>query len=171
MKKLYLALLAASVATPAFAADKITVLQATQLSTALRNLDGHMVVVKQNGADATLMIPWDFGSGVLRLRIANDIAIVDDVLKRAEEARLGIVRELLKKFEARTGEKATDLKAGTPEFDEFQKQYLEMIAQPAGGSQDLARIKASELKLDRNEIPVTVLSALRPILDDDVAPK
>jgi hypothetical protein len=169
MKKLFLALLcASSLSAPALAGEKITVLQATQLSTALRNLDGHMIVVKQNGTDAVVMVPWEFGSGVLRLRIANDISIIDASLKLAEDARLGIVKEQLKKLETRTGEKATDLKQGTPEFDEFQKQYNEMVGQPAAGTQDLARIKASELRLDKNEIPVTVLTALAPILEQDV---
>jgi hypothetical protein len=55
-----------------------------------------------------------------------------------------------------------------PESADYQKQYLDLMAQPASGTQDLGRIKTSELKLDRNEIPVTVLAALAPILDQDV---
>lgn len=155
---------------PAIAGEtgKITVQEAQQLSTALRNLDGHMVVVKQNGTDNVIMQPWEFGSGSLRLRIANDIAIVDHSMKLIEEARVGLVKEGLKKVKARTGEDATDMKPGTPEYDEFQKQYADLIAQPAPGTQDLARIKASELKLDKNEIPGTVLTSLGPILDNDV---
>jgi hypothetical protein len=170
MKKLALALLALSIAAPASAEDKgkITVQEAQQLSTALRNLDGRMIVIKQNGADNVIMQPWEFGSGVLRLRIANDIAIVDHSLKLVEEVRLGMVKEGLQKIKARTGDDATDMKPGTPEFDEFQKQYQELISQPAPGTQDLARIKASDLKLDKNEIPVTVLTALAPIMDNDV---
>ena len=49
-----------------------------------------------NGADNVIMQPWEFGSGVLRLRIANDIAIVDHSLKLIEEARQGMVKEGLK---------------------------------------------------------------------------
>jgi hypothetical protein len=147
---------------------KITIAQANPMATALRNLDGHMIVIKQNGADTAIMAPWEFGSGSLRLRIANDLTLLDAVLKVAEEARGTIVKELLKKASDRTGETLTELKAGTPENDEFQKQFAELLAQPAPGTQDLARIKASELKLDRNEIPVTVLSALAPILDQDI---
>lgn len=173
MKKIIVATITAALfliaaAVPSWAGDKLTVAQAIPLGTALRNLDGHLIVIKQNGSDGVVMVPWEFGSGVLRLRIANDISIIDASLKLAEDARLNIVKEQLKKLETRTGEKATDLKQGTPEFDEFQKQYNEMVAQPAAGTQDLSRIKASELRLDKNEIPVTVLTALAPILEQDV---
>lgn len=147
---------------------KITVQEVQPLSTALRNLDGHMVIIKQNGADNIVMQPWEFGSGSLRLRIANNISITDHSLKLIEEARLGIVKEGLKKLKARTGEDATEIKPGTPEFDESQKQFTEFLAEAAPGTQDLSRIKAAELRLDKNEIPVTVLSALKPIMDDDV---
>jgi hypothetical protein len=153
---------------PAAAGDKITVGQAFPLATALRNLDGHMVVVKQNGVDNTIMVPWDFGSGAFRLRIANNLAILDAVQKAVDDSRIAVVKEIIKKSANPT---ATEVKPGTPEFDELQRQYGEMMNQPANGTQDLSRIKASELKLDRNEIPVTVISALKPILEDDVSVK
>lgn len=153
---------------PAFAADKISLTLAQPLSVALRNLDGHMIVVKQNGQDATIMTPWEFGSGSLRLRIANDLTILDAALKTAEDTRIAIVKELLKKASDRTGATVTEIKPDMPENAEFQKQFADLMAQPANGTQDLGRIKTSELRLDKNEIPVTVLSALAPILDQDV---
>lgn len=162
---LFLAAISSARGAPA----KITVLQAQQLSTALRNLDGHMVVIKQNGQDATIMQPWEFGSGALRMRIANDLSIIDASLALAETARQGIVKEQIKKATERTGEKdLKDLKADWPEATEFQRQYNDLMAAPAAGTQDLSRIKASELRLDKNEIPITVLTALGPILDQDV---
>lgn len=148
--------------TIATAADKITIAQAIPLATALRNLDGHMVIIKQNGSDNTVMTPWDFGSGSLRLRIANDITIIDAALKIAEEGRQAIIREIAKKSGL------PDVKPGTPEFDDIQKQTEELMSSPAAGTQDLSRIKASELKLEKNEIPVTALAALGPILDNDI---
>jgi len=150
--------------TRARAADtgKITVAQAIPLATALRNLDGHMVVIKQNGADNVVMTPWDFGSGSLRLRIANNLTILAAIEKSAEDGRQAIIKEILKK----TG--GSDIKPGTPDYEDYQRQFADLMAQPASGSQDLSRLKASELKLDRNEIPVTVLSTLGPILENDV---
>jgi len=150
------------------ASDKIALTLAQPLSVALRNLDGHMIVIKQNGQDATVMTPWEFGSGSLRLRIANNITILDAALKTAEDTRLAIIKELLKKASDRTGSPVTEIKPDMPESAEFQKQFADLMAQPAAGTQDIARIKTSELKLDKNEIPVTVLSALGPILDQDV---
>jgi hypothetical protein len=155
-------------AGPACAGDKITLAQAQPLSVALRNLDGHLIVIKQNGQDATIMTPWEFGSGSFRLRIANDITILDAALKTAEDTRIAIVKELLKKASDRTGATVTEIKPDMPENAEFQKQFADLMVQPAAGTQDLGRIKVSELKLDKNEIPVTVLSALAPILDQDV---
>jgi len=140
----------------------ITVRDALGLAQGLRNLDGHLVVIKRGGQDETVMIPWEFGSGSLRLRIANDIAILDRITTAAEQVRQALVKEALHNAGA------TELKPGAPETAEFLKQYEEALDQPASGAQDLARIKASELKLDRNEIPVTVLTALKPILDMDV---
>jgi hypothetical protein len=168
MKKLaILAGLAAAFTTaPAFASDKITLAQAMPLSTALQNLDGHMIVIKQNGQDAAIMTPWEFGSGSLRLRIANDLTIVNAALKTAEETRQAVIKELLKKASDRTGSAVTEIKPDMPESADYQKQYLDLMAQPASGTQDLGRIKASELRLDKNEIPVTVLSALKPIMDE-----
>ena len=138
---------------------KITVRQAISLAQALRNLDGHMTVIKQNGADQTIMIPWEFGSGSLRLRIANDLSIAAAVEASFETARKAVIKEI--------GGAATP-NPGTPEYEALLKQMNDVLDQPAGGAQDLARIKASELKLDKNEIPITVLTALEPILDNDV---
>jgi hypothetical protein len=151
---------------------KITIAQAAAMATALRNMDGHIIVVKQGGIDNMVMIPWDFGSASLRLRIASDIAILDGVARSVETSRQAIIKELLAKANERTPDKSvTEIKPGMPEYEEFQRQYADLNGSPAPGTQDLARIKASELHMDRNDIPVTVLSALGPILDDDVSAK
>lgn len=141
----------------------ISVRDALGLISGLRNLDGHAVVIKQNGQDGTVIVPWEFGSGSLRLRISNDLTLLATVERTADEARVGIVKELLKQNGG-----GDAIKPGTPAMDEFQRQYEQVLNAPAKGLQDLGRIKTSELKLDKNEIPVTVLQALRPILDQDV---
>lgn len=165
-----IAVAAAIVATGARAQDKqprekITVAQALSILVALRNLDGHIVIVKQGGVDNTVMVPWDFGSGMLRLKIANNMTILSLSEKAANDARQSIVKEVLKTMPAG----ARTIEPNTAEMDEFTRQYNEVLAGPAPGTQDLSRIKASELRLDKNDIPVTALSALTPILDDDVS--
>ena len=82
----------------------------------------------------------------------------------AEVARVAILKEIMKGMAPGTAK----LDPGTPEFMEYQRQYDQVLDQPAAGAQDLSRIKASELNLDKNEIAPTVLTALKPILDLDV---
>lgn len=146
----YLAFVTILLLTTAALADpsKITVREALALAGALRSMDG--------GSKG-----YEFGSGVIRLKLANDLAIVQAVEASTEKARQSIVREILK------GSGAVKIEIGTPEYDNFSTQYNAVLDQSAPGTQDLARVKASDLKLDKNEIPVTVLSAMKPILDID----
>src|ERR1700685_1942669 len=60
---------------------KVTGGDALRVRSALKELDGRPVVIKQNGQDVTIVQPWDFGSGVLRLKITNDITILSAVQK------------------------------------------------------------------------------------------
>lgn len=147
----------------------LSVAQALSMLQAMRNLDGHIVIVKQNGVDTAITQPWSFGSGSLRVRIATSTAALAEVEKRLDETRRSIVRELLKTLPEVDGKKPTEIPAGTPQWSELQRQFVEALEAPA--SVTLSRIKASELKLDQNEIPVTAIAALAPILDDDVSPK
>lgn len=159
------------VAIPAFAQSKaISVAQAMSLLQAMRNLDGRVVIIKQNGVEGAVQQPWDFGSGAFRMRIANNTTALAAVERSLEETRQAIVRELLKGAPPEAdGKPATSIAPGTPQWEELQRQYGEALNAPA--SVTLSRIRASELRLDRNEIPVTALSAMAPILDDDVSPK
>ncbi len=134
----------------------MTVGQALQVLGALRSLDGQQVVVKMNGADAAITQPWQFKSGVLRLAIADDIAVLSKLEAATEKARVGIIREITK-----GGDR---VQAGTPEMVEFQRQYDDLNAAPFSGVDALSKIDAKALNLDVNEIPVTTLSALTPIL-------
>lgn len=144
--------------------------QALSLLSALRNLDGHVVITKQNGVDTPVVVPWDFGSGTLRLRIARNIVALSAVESAIETTRQSIVREILKGMPPdKDGKPITEVPRNTTEWDSLQRQYGEALAE--GARVDLARIRASELRLDKNEIPVSVLSALDPIFDDDVTPK
>lgn len=155
MRTLLIALAIVFGASLAHAADasKLTVAQALNLLTALRNLDGHLVIIKQNGGEGTVMVPWEFGSGALRLAIAHDIDVLTPNEKALGEARRSILKEL------------GDIKPGSKEAEEFSRQIEQAMSTPALGAAELTHIKASDLKLDKNEIPVTVLSALGPILE------
>jgi hypothetical protein len=159
--------LAAALAQPT--KPPLSVAQALSILQAMRGLDGHVVTVKQNGVDTQVVQPWDFGSGSFRLRIAKNIAALGQVEQDLETTRQGIVRELLKSVPDVDGKRPTNIPDGSPQYDELQRQYREALN--AGAAVTLFRVKASELKLDRNEIPITVLSAMEPILDDDVSPQ
>lgn len=140
-------------------APSLSVRDAVSLVTALGNLDGHMIVTKQNGQEQAIIVPWEFESGSLRLRIATDLTALKPVVAGADQTRQGIIKELLQKTHG------TEIRPGTVEYSEFEREYGQALDMPTGVA--LQRIKASELKLDKNEIPVTVLSALAPILDVD----
>lgn len=143
---------------------KQTIAQCLGMLVALRNLDGHATPT------GNALIPWEFGSGTLRLRIANNITALALFETSLETVRNGIVKELLAKLPAdKDGRPPTAIPPGTPEFDQLQKQYGDAIAQPCDVK--LAHIKASDLKLDKNEIPVSVLAALSSIIDDDMGGK
>lgn len=149
-------------------AQSLTVGDALSLLQALRNLDGHAVPTKQNGAETVVIVPWEFGSGTLRAKIATDIWVLSQVERAVDDARRAIVAEILAKMPAdKDGNRPVSIPPGTSEFADFQRQLEAATRAPAALSTPLARIKVGELKLDRNEIPVTALAAMAPILDDD----
>lgn len=150
-----LAGLADPVKTPA-----MPVSQAIQVLGALRNLDGHQVIVKANGVETVVNQPWTFGSGTVRLAIATDIALFEAVFNAVEKTRLGIIAEITKGKEP-----GFQIQPNTPEMADFLKQYNEALGAPASGLERVVRIKTVDLRLDVNEIPVTTLSALLPILE------
>jgi 2',3'-cyclic-nucleotide 2'-phosphodiesterase (5'-nucleotidase family) len=152
----FAAIAALALVSPAVAADKISNRQAMEVLQGLRALDGHQVIAKSGGNETVVTQPWEFGSGVLRLKIANDIAILAAVERSVTDARNAAIREI---------NGGAEVKAGTPEMDQLLKQLDQILDQPANGTQDLARIKDAELKLDKNEIPSTVLAAIAPIRD------
>lgn len=145
--------------TPVFAQDspppaEITVAQAIQMLSAIQNLDGHQVVVRQNGQETVVLEPWKFSNGALRLAIARNAAALSAVQVANETTRLAIIKEIFKGAEPRDG---------TPEMTEFTRQMQEMLRRPANVT--LERIKAKDLRLDVNEIGISTLVALDPILE------
>lgn len=130
----------------------ITVRKALEVLSGLRALDGRQVIVK----DSVVMQPWDFKNGALRLVIASDITTLTQLEQTTDKARIQILLEL------RRNAGQQKLEPGTPEFEEFSRQYEDMLAKAWDGK--LEKIDAKSLNLDINEIPASVLSALQPIL-------
>lgn len=151
---------AARAAEPAPKAT-LTNAQALTLLMALRGLDSRPVIVKTGTNETTVPIPWEFGSAALRVRISKNVAALEPVEKNIETARNVTQREI---------GKGKPIPRDTPEWETFVSQMTDLMAQPAG-TLDLARIRASELKLDKNEIPGSTLAGLTPIFDDDITPK
>lgn len=174
MRKLFLVLsITAALAGAAIAQNKppLTNARALNLLVALRGLEGHVVIIKQNGADTQVQQPWDFGNALLRLRIKRNIQTLEPIEKVIKDTREAMVTEALSKMAEKNGNKPTTIEPGTPEFIAFLKQLEDILEKPVDGQVDLSRIRASELKLDKNEIGASVLTGLDPILDDDVTPK
>lgn len=162
MKPLLVAAIALlAISTPVYAGDPITNRQAMDLLPGLAALDSHPVIIKQNGTDTAVNIPWDFSNATLRLAIANNIAILRPVARSMEEARNSIVAEILSKEPA--GQ--TEIKKDSPAYFELVKQLDQILDKPAAGTENLTRIKFVELKLDKNEIPGTVLASIKIIFE------
>lgn len=163
------AMMLAASARASSADDKtsMAVSDALSLLVAHRSLDGRQVVVRHSGMEQAVTVPWDFASGSLRLRIARNIAVLATVERTIEETRQTIIREILTGMPAdKDGKRPSSIYPGTPEHEVFTRQFTAALRERV--SLDLSRIKASDLRLDKNEIPVTTLTALAPILDDDL---
>jgi hypothetical protein len=144
----------AHAAEPADAGNRLTVGEALGALAALRNLDGRQVVVKQGESSTIVLQSWEFKNGTLRMIIADDLKVLSTVEASAEAAKQAIVKDVFK------GQQPKD---GTPEMAEFSKQYGELLKAPAN-IPGIAKIDRKDLRLDVNEIGVTVLQALDPIL-------
>lgn len=170
------ALAIASIAfmSPAAANDApvkpLTNADAISLISALRALDGHQQVVKLNGQDAVVIVPWEFKSAALRIKLSRDLDKLAPIEHSVNEGQNGIVRELLKTIpDNKDGIKPSSINQSMPQWVDYEKQYNEMLNAPALIDGDLFHFKASELKLDVNEIPGSTLAGLHPIMDDDVS--
>lgn len=154
------------IATTAMAADKpaLTNQQVLEMLVAHKSLDGRTI--------AGVLVPWEFKSANLRMRLVSNQERLEAVEKLIIASRAKIEAEVLVNTAPdKDGRKPTRVLDGTPEAVPFLKQFNELLEAPVVTPLDLARIKVSELKMDVNDIPPSVVKALRPILDDDVTPK
>lgn len=121
-----------------------------------------LVVAHQN-LDGTKENAYKFAPQA-RYGLAKNLRILRSRTEDINKVRAGLADELSKEM----GDKKPDtpeFKALEKEFDERYKQFLDATEEIA----NLMKIKFVDLNLDQNQIPVTVLAALSPIiLEDDV---
>lgn len=148
-------MLAVALAGPAQAeepAKLLTVQECLTVLAGLNGLDGRTEMTKDN---TPVQVPYQFGSAKLRLAIQQNIARLNDLQQGLTKVQQEMFREV-----AGT---ATEIKPNTAEMVRYQKMVLDAQQQPC--NINLQRIKADDLKLDKNEIPGSVLGALDKILD------
>lgn len=137
---------------------KMTVLDCLQILGGLNEIDSKRQVVINAGKpnEQVVELVYEFGNGRLRQDLARNIALLSIVQRDSEAARQKVFAEVAKG--------APEIKPGTPEATEYDRQMRELTGRPCP-IDGLIRIKASELKLDRNEIRAAPLAAIDKILD------
>lgn len=131
---------------------KMTIGQCLTVLAGLNSLDGKQELTKDGTAIVT---PYQFGSAKLRLAIQQNVARLNDLQQGVQKVQQEIFREV--------AGNATEIKPNTAEFVRYQKMILDAQQEPC--NIELQRINAADLKLDKNEIPGSVLGALDKILD------
>jgi hypothetical protein len=144
---------------------KIQVKQARELLNALITVTSgtHSVVTRSPGGQTVNQVPYELDDNA-RWNLTKNLGLAERIVKDADKAREGILREI-------TGGVGRDLKrADEPEkFQQFLERS-ETIEDQVESAQFL-RVRLSGLKISgANPIPGVVVSALQPILLDDVVP-
>ena len=138
---------------------KITIQNARELHNALITITSgnKTVVTKDNG---TAQVPYELDDKA-RWNLTKNLGLVERVVKQADAAREVIIREL-------SGGTGNIDRAGNPEkYDEAVRRIGQLEATVE--SLPLVRVKMSGLRISAgNPIPGVIISALRPILEDDV---
>lgn len=145
--------IAALSASPAAATPDLTMADCQTLLSGLTALDGRQELTKDGTA---VLVPYQFGNAALRLAIQQNIAALQAVMADFTKVQQGIFREI-------AGPDVAEIRPGTPELGRYQKQLAEALQVRCPAK--LSRIKAGDLRLDRNEIPGSVLGAIDKILD------
>jgi len=121
----------------------------------LNGLDLHQVVLNQGKPNEQIAnLPYEFGSARLRLDIGRNIAELGAVQRAAQATQEKITAEI---------GKGEEIKPGSKEATERDNQIRELLNQPCRAH--LEHIKAEQLRLEKNEIPSSILAALDKILD------
>jgi hypothetical protein len=141
---------------PGLPSSGLTINDCLLILQGLNSLDGRQVVVNAGKSNEQVVLQaYEFGNAKLRLDIAHDLAILSAVQKDSQAVQQKIFLEV--------GKGSPDIKPGTPELLDYNNQLKDLMARPCLA--DVSRIKAGDLKLDKNDIPGSVLAAIDKILD------
>lgn len=156
--------------TEALNPAKTTLLDCLTILSGLNEIDGkrQIVVLAGKPNEQVIETVYEFSNGRLRQDIARNISLLGIVQRDQQQAAQKVLMEVSGgKGELRpppdtasAGEKSDYLRK-TLEYD---RQMKELTSRPCP-IDGLTRIKASELKLDKNEIRSVALSAIEKILD------
>lgn len=147
-----LAVIMCSPAARAADTPKLTIGECQTVLVGLQGLDGRNEITKDGSA---VTVPYQFGSARLRLAIQQNVARLSEMQQGFNKVQQELFREV--------AGNAAEIKPGSAEMLRYTKLVVE--AQQAPCNIELQRIRADDLKLDKNEIPGSVLGALDKILD------
>lgn len=144
-------------ATPIAHAEKMTftIEQMLTLSSGLNGLNGYEQVVKEGERERSVRRVFDFAPGTI-MAIVKDALAIEGALKPFNTTRQQIISAI------------NETDAAKPEDQRNQELYDKLKPILAEHHEvDLTKLKASELKLDKNPIPISAMVALAPIVEDD----
>jgi hypothetical protein len=140
---------------PALPATTMTIRDCKLVLAGLRGLDGHQVISNAGKPnEQVLLLSYEFNNADLRRDIQTDIAALVSIEATDQKVQQDIYREV-------AGAKVT-IAAGSPEEIEYGKRV--MASQDGPCNAQLSKINIKDLRLDKNEVPGTVLGALDKIL-------
>jgi hypothetical protein len=173
MRTYRLAILAALIVTPAFAAEQsatppatemISASDAFQIANALAVVGGnHDVVIGQGASQRAVPTPYDLSSET-RWAIADDMTGLRPLLQTVQE----VVRTTRAAAEAKHGGSLDACPVDKMDCVASKKVLDEDLRKISDTKRPVAKlfhIKRGDLKLNVNAIPIDVLSALAPIID------
>lgn len=139
-------------------AFKLKLSEAQQLAQAIAALDNSPEKIVKQGEgqpDKVVRLAYDI-SGTARLALFRNLRELNSQLDDFDKTRIATVKKIW-------GERTPDKDKDEAEFARFQKEFGVLLDTPI--EVKLTRIKTDDLRLDQNPIPLTVLSALTPILN------
>lgn len=135
----------------------LSVKEIIALQNALSSLDGEQkVVATENGGSKTVLIPYQFG-GKTRWAIVKNMGILKKHVENFSKARDALINEI---------------SAGTGVIKETDEQSIEKlnrglseILEAQQSVNNLSVLSEDSLNLDVNQIPVTTLTVLTPLIE------
>jgi hypothetical protein len=149
----FAALFVASSALADPVATKLTVGQAWQIINALHALDGHQEIIHDGDRQSVVTVPYKFGPG-FRWALATDWTALQPIAEAYQKAARAEAGEL---------SPGGAIKDGSPEAKKFAE--ADAMLQAKEQTVSIVRLKLNEFALDKNDIPISALSALSPIID------